>query len=874
MNPARFEQIQALFLEALEQPEARRQTFLEARCGANHELLAEVSSMLDADASPAPLLDHGIAAAAESVLTGHASTLGAVGPYRIERLLGEGGMGSVYFARRTDLGTPVAIKVLKDAPLSPARRDRFLAEQRTLAALNHPFIARLYDAGMLPDGTPWIVMEYVDGVPITEYCRRRNVSFVDRLRLVRAVAEAVRHAHRHLIVHRDLKPANVLVTGDGEVKLLDFGIAKQLYDGDGALERTQTAFRVLTPAYAAPEQIRGDAVGLHTDVYGLGAMLYELLAGRPAFDLSGKTPGEAEFLITQQEPERPSLVAASTGGQPGGASPGRRAWAELDVLCLSAMHKEPGRRYDGVDAFVRDIDHYLKGEPLEARPDSVAYRVRKFATRNWEILAATAAVAALVIGLVAFYTVRLTRARDAAIVEATRAQRVQDLLRNLFTGGETETGPAESLRIVDIIDRGILEAEALSAEPIVQADLFHTLGTLSQTMGRFDSGAALLEKALVQRRTIFGVESGEAAQSLIGIGMLRLERGEFDAAERMVREGLAIVDRQQPRDNLAVARATTSLGRVLEERGTYADAIRVLERAVQLQPAAPTADLVTTLRHLGNVNFYAGNLDRADELFRRVLAMTRQVHGDRHARAAEDLINVGAVQFERAQYAEAERFYREALPITEGWYGKDRHQTASNLTMLGRALVFQQRYDEALEHLQRALAIQERVFGPVHPRVASALNEIGNTARQRKQYEQAAAAFTRMADIYRAVYQKPHNLMGTARSNLGSVFMDQGQFERAEAALREAVAIFSTTQSPTHLNTGIARIKLGRALLNQRRYEDAERETLGGFEILTAGKTSPTSSFMVAAREDLAKIYAALGQQQKAESYLTPLTTP
>jgi serine/threonine-protein kinase len=291
------------------------------------------------------------------------------------------------------------VKVLRDAWLSPSRRARFAIEQRTLAQLEHPSIARLYDAGTLVDGTPWIAMEYVDGVPLTEHCDARACTVAERLRVFRAVCDAVQHAHGHAVIHRDLKPSNILVTSDGSVKLLDFGIAKHL-DADVAADRTRTGLRLMTPAYAAPEQVRGQRVGTYTDVYALGVVLYELLAGRLPFDLSTRTPGEAEALLLEGEPDRPSVAARKAGR---GGMVGRAAWADLDVLCLTAMHKDPARRYRTVDALARDVDRYLRGEPLEARPDSLRYTLGTFLRRHRTPVAAVVAALAVVVALVAFY---------------------------------------------------------------------------------------------------------------------------------------------------------------------------------------------------------------------------------------------------------------------------------------------------------------------------------------------------------------------------------------------------------------------------------------------------------------------------------------
>src|SRR3989441_7109986 len=351
MDAARWERVQTIFHEVADLPQPAQRAFLEAECREDPTLMAEVLGLLEEDARGASLLDRDVADVAGQVFEqGIPPALldQSFGPYRIRKVLGQGGMGVVYLAEREDLGSVAAIKILRDSSLSPERRERFASEQRTLAQLNHPAIARLYDASTLPDGTPWFVMEYVEGVPLTTFCEEHASSITERLRLFRAVCEAVEHAHRHLIVHRDLKPSNILVTPDGSVKLLDFGIAKQLGSLDGPVDQTKTGLRMMTPAYAAPEQILGEPIGMHTDIYTLGVVLYELLTERLPFDLSNRTPGEAETVIVERGPKRPSAAAQEK-------SISKRAWADLDVLCLTAMRKEPERRYRTVRSEERRV---------------------------------------------------------------------------------------------------------------------------------------------------------------------------------------------------------------------------------------------------------------------------------------------------------------------------------------------------------------------------------------------------------------------------------------------------------------------------------------------------------------------------------------
>jgi serine/threonine-protein kinase len=863
-----------VFHEALARPEDEREEFVEAACDGDASLMADVLALIEADTGSESLLDRGVADVAHRVLGPNSARDASLptmefGPYRITGVLGEGGMGVVYLAARTDLGSHAAIKILRDAWLSPARRERFAAEQRTLAQLNHPSIARIYDAGTLAEGTPWFVMEYVEGVPITTYCRDHSLSIPERLALFRKICEAVQHAHSQLVIHRDLKPSNILVRPDGTVKLLDFGISKQLDSLHVPADQTRTAIRMMTPAYAAPEQIRGEPVGLSTDVYSIGVVLYELIVGRLPFDLRNHSAAEAEKIVLDRDAERPSLAARRMEYVADGAehvrSISRGEWADLDVICLTAMHKDPQRRYRTVEALMRDVDHFLGHEPLEARPDSAAYRMAKFARRNRRALIAGAASLAAVLALVVFYTLQLRNTRNVALAEAARAQRIQQFTLDLFQGGNESVGPADSLRVITLIDRGVQEARNLNQEPAIQAQLYETLGSIYQKLGNLPRADTLLRASLEQRRSLFGAEHQDVAQSLIALGMLRNAQAEYDSAEVMVRKGLEMTRRLLPPTHPAVSRAAASLGQVLEERGDYDRAIAVLDSAVRLQSVQPavTPELAATLTELANAHFYAGHFPVSDTLNRRVLAMDRKLYGERHPHVADDLINLGAIQLEWQNFAEAERYNREALAIIRAWYGNNHPETASALTLVGRALVSQKKFDEAAVMLREAVGIQERVYGPVHPRVASALNELGRTAQQQGRLDEAEADFRRMAQIYRTVYNDKHYYIGVALSNLAGVYHDRKQDAEAERIFHDVIRRYREVLEPDHQLMGIARVRLGQTLIPQRRYADSERELLEGLRILQK-QASPPPTWVERARTGLVEVYDSLNRRDAA----------
>ncbi|MHB1328273.1 MAG: serine/threonine-protein kinase, partial [Gemmatimonadales bacterium] len=560
MNAERWDRVQDLFHRAVDLPETARDAFLAEQCRDDPSLVPEVKALLAADAREHTPVDRPVAAVARELLGTAPPDLSAhrFGPYRIASVLGEGGMGVVYLGVRDDLDTKVAIKILRDAWLSPARRERFASEERLLARLSHPAIAALHDAGTLPDGTPWFVMEYVEGVPINEYCRNHASSLGERLRLFRSVCEAVRHAHRHAIVHRDLKPSNVLVTNDRRVKLLDFGIAKQLETFDDPAVATRTGLRMMTPAYAAPEQFRGTGIGLYTDIYSLGVLLYELLAGKVPYDLTDKNSAEAAAMVAAGDALKPSAAArlrAPTDHQGAGRSVG----TDLDVLCLKAMHPDPERRYPSVEALIRDIDHFLDGEPLEARPDAIAYRLTKFASRNLRAVTIGLGALAVVAVLVAFYTVRLAAARDRALAEAARTERIQEFTMRLFEGGDESVGPADSLRVVSLLDRGLRDARSLDADPAAQSELYLTLGTISQKLGNLERADTLLNAAVSKRRALLGNDHEDVAAALIELSALQSAKADFPTALATAHEAVAIASRTTTPAHPVRARALAAL---------------------------------------------------------------------------------------------------------------------------------------------------------------------------------------------------------------------------------------------------------------------------------------------------------------------------
>ncbi|MEZ5351972.1 MAG: serine/threonine-protein kinase [Bryobacteraceae bacterium] len=842
MDAQRWNRIQELFHEALALPESSRAAFLETACGADTGLREDVLAMLAEDGRPSVLARDAVEVAGE--LLPDAPPIATIGPYRLLSAIGRGGMGVVYLAERDDLGSRAAIKVLPNAWISAVRRERFALEQRALSRLVHPSIARLYDAGILEDGTPWFAMEWVDGEPVTAYCARRQPTVKSRLGLFRSICEAVQYAHQQAILHRDLKPSNIFVKADGSVRLLDFGIAKRLDLDDDTPDLTRTGVAVMTPAYAAPELIRGEPATVQADVYSLGVILYELLAQAP-FVASTRRTADAAALMEPREARPPSGSPTRIEG------PGRAAWADLDVLCLTAMHEDLGRRYRSVEALSRDVDRFLRDEPLEARPDEFRYKLRKFTARNRAPLLAAAAVAAALTALIAFFTFRLAVARDAAVAEAARAQRIQQFMLHLFEGGDKEAGPADKLEVLTLVDRSARDARLLAADPAAQADLFQTLGEIYHSLGKYPQASEMLDAALEKRRGLPNKAPALVAESVQAVGLLRLDQGKLDEAESLVRQALALAGSTLPKGHPGIDAATAALGRVLTDRGQYKQAIEVLEEAARLQAAraAPEQDTATVLIRLADAHFYEGDYDRAEALSTQVYDMYRRMYGEDHPRVADPVINLGTIASQRGQYALSEKWFRKAAEINRDYYGPDHPETASSLRGLGQALASQKRFDEAEPVLRQVLAVRERVYGPVHSGVANAVNSLAHVAQGKGDLVLAEQLFQRAADIYRKANGDEHHFVGVALANLAGVYLDKKDYARAERTLRGVVVRFQRVLPEDHFDLAVARVKLGRALLGLGRREEAARES--SLALAALAKTAPESSWVRSAREDL-----------------------
>jgi eukaryotic-like serine/threonine-protein kinase len=822
-DPTRWELVQSLFHGAAALPPDQRQEMLDRECAQDPTLLAEVMELLQHDGTAAPLLDEGLEAISADLLDQPLPIGRSIGPYRIVGVVGEGGMGVVYLAERDDLRSRVAIKMLRDAWVSPTGRSRFEREQRMLARLNHPHIARLLDAATLPDGRPYFVIEHVDGVPITDYCAGRGSSVVERLSLFRSLCAAVEFAHRSAILHRDLKPSNVLVTAEGEVKLLDFGIAKQLADLDSETDLTRTGTRPMTPAYASPEQIRGEPVGVESDVYSLGVILYELLTGSPPLARPGMAPGEVEAAILAEEPEKPSVAARRLGGTNRPTTTTSAAWRDLDVVCLTALQKDPGRRYRSVEALVRDLDNHRRGLPLEARPDSFRYRAGKFVRRNARQVIAGSAGAALLLLLSAGYASSLVTANRRIQTEAEKARQISDFLIGLFEAGDP-FGLEPTTDVSALLARGEAQAAELEGQPSLQAELLEVLGRVRTNRSEYDRADTLLNRALALRRA-GAPGSLELAATLRSVAVLRYNQGDNEGAEAVLREALALQDRLLPRLHDSRAETLDHLGVALTGQSRYSEANDAMFEALDIRRALfpePAPALGETLNNLAVSLYFQGDLDRAERLYLEAIENDAVLFGREHPSLATNYANLARIYQDREQFDRAAELYERALGMRTAALGSDHAETAISHSQLAGLRDVMGDLEGARFHHLAALEIRRRVLGPDHPSVATSLNGLSLVQHQQGDYDSAAAGFRRVVEIYSSALGPRHRFTGVGLSNLAASLARAGRDAEAENAFQGGLDILAEVHPPDHPELAFNRYRYAEFLVGAGREADAE----------------------------------------------------
>lgn len=774
-----------------------------------------------------------------------------LGAYKLVEPIGQGGMGTVWLAERADgrFEGRAAVKLLNLSLIAsrgsgtarPARaEERFKREGSLLARLTHPNIARLFDAGVSPGGQPFLVLEFIQGQPIDRYCDDRSLGVEDRIRLFLDVLAAVAHAHANLVVHRDLKPSNVLVSVDGQVKLLDFGIAKLLQEEEGTFATREGAPAALTPEYAAPEQVTGQRVTTATDVYSLGVLLYLLLGGQhPAGDAFG-SPADLVKAIVDTEPSRlsdavVSLVTNGRGALPAadaafelnrnatrrGTTPDRLRrllYGDLDTIVAKTLKKHADERYPSVTALADDLRRCLDHQPIAARPDTLAYRSAKFMRRHVVGVSMAVGVTLLVAALVGFYTIRLAAERDRARLEATKSEKVSGLMVDLLAGADPfRDRPNPTVR--DLLEAGEARIQReLATEPALLADMLTVIGRLHRRLGDFDKAQALLEQALASDRAANLPERPSVAETLNVLGVLFRMRGDEARAIMLLEQAAAIRRRLLGPLHKDLAVTVSELGRAYDDAGRPERAEALSREALEMrlalfgdehrETATNKGDLGTRLRIKGD---FAG----AEPLLRQSLATTRRVLGEGHANTAGGMSNLGRLMADKGNAGEAESLFRGAIAIGEQALGVNHPTLAGYFHNLGRALRDQSRYDESVAAIERAIALAVPVFGADSPEVADHRAALGHTHIARGDAA-SAAPLLRQALIARLRAHGPDDWrVGITQSLLGWALTALGRYDDAEAALLEATRILRDGPGLEGREAKAARDRL-RALHNAR----------------------------------------------------------
>jgi serine/threonine-protein kinase len=846
MNPERWQRIEEVFRSLVARPAGEREAYLTRVCDGDEDLQQEVLSLLARDTAEDFLRDP-IAGAAISLTAEPPDdqTGTRIGSYRLTRLIGRGGMGAVYEALRDDdqFHQQVALKLIKRGMDSDFVRERFRRERQILASLDHPYIAHLLDGGTTADGQPYFVMEFVAGEPITEYCLRRELALNDKLTLFRDVCAAVQHAHQKLVVHRDLKPSNILVTDEGTPKLLDFGIAKLLASDSGrAVTRTETALRLMTPDYASPEQVRGGAITTATDVYALGAVLYELLTALRPHQIETYSPLEIERAICDTEATRPSEAVRQQADAP--AKLVRQLAGDLDNIVMMALRKEPERRYRSVEQFSEDLRRYLSGLPITARPDTFVYRAGKFVRRNRvAVVAATLIVLSLLGGIIATtYSARQARAeRDRANQAAATAQTVTRSFISVFEFADPGNAKGNAITARELLDQGAEKVvRDLKDQPVVQAKLMHTIGGLFESIGVYDRAQELMEEALKVRRQTLGAEHIDVAESLHHLAALVYERGDYTHSETLFREALQMRRRLLGTEHLQTADTMHGLGRVLITLGKFAEAEPVVSDTLALRRRLlppDHKDIASSLLHgKGRLLSEQGKFAESAELYREALAIHRKIYGAEHPWTAASMNNLAVMLQELGDYQSAEALSREALVLRRRLLGAEHPEVTGNMANLASILQDKGDYEEAEQLYREALLVRRKLFGENHLRLTATMSNLAALLNAKGDYKAGEALQRQALSIQRKEFGEDHRQVGMSLNNLASLLYHQGQYSEAEKLQQQAIAVYQKSLQPEHWMIQRSRSHLGACLTKLKRYREAEEQLLAAYAGLKASR--------------------------------------
>jgi eukaryotic-like serine/threonine-protein kinase len=884
MSRDRRRRVEEIFERALDRSAGERGAYVADECRSDTELEREVNQLLEAHELAEQLFPDTLSGPDEEL---------HVGPYRVLRELGRGGMGVVYLAERADgqYRRRVAVKLIATARADDPVYRRFLTERQILAGLDHPNIARLLDGGLTEDRRPYLVLEYVDGVPISVYCDRHRLTVRQRLELFLQVCAAVQHAHQSLVIHRDLKPGNILVASNGRVRLLDFGIAKllnaELASSDPPLTRIDR--RVMTPEYASPEQVRGDPLTTSSDIYSLGTLLYELLTGSPPYRLETGSPVEMLDAVCYRDPERPSTRVLETEPLRSGTvereedgdalTPELRARqrgltperlrrvlrGDLDSIVMMALRKEPERRYGSADLLAEDIRRHIDGQPVRAHIGSARYRAGKFVRRHWQgTLAASVVLASLLVGAsAASWQASLAgAARDHAETERSNAElalrqseAVTQFLVELFEASDPDLGRGDGITARELLQRGVERAQALHEEPDVQARMLGVIGRVYQSIGDYSSAEPLLARALEVESATHGPHSPHLVVPLTDLADLHRRLARYDSSRRLLERALRIQHASTATDS-ALGATLQQLSRTALAAGELETAERLGREAVDLHrrqlgghhpvTVGSTIDLSRLLRERGNA------MD-AEQVLRMALPAVQSGSAPAERGLLIELADL--LHLERRNAAEAEPLYRRALVTLRGEAPRNSSDLVRALGGLARILEERGELQAAEALLRESLDVRRGVYGDEHPNVSAALVHLAGFYERTGRPAQAEALFRSAAAVDVKLFGEEHPTHAGTLGAIARTLIAQDRLEEADELLRRQLAIRIASLGPDHRLTGRSLFWRAEVLLRKGELTEAEsllRQALRIATAETSGDTAPIREI----RDRLAEVEA------------------
>ena len=855
-----YPRIKELFQTVLELEPDRRASYLAVACAGDDSLRGEVESMVACFEPALGFIEAPLSELAADLLAHEesASIEGQrLGPYRVEREIGRGGMGTVYLAARDDdqYDQQVALKLIKRGMDTDFIVQRFRNERQILAHLDHPNIARLLDGGATDEGLPFFVMEYIDGKPITEYCELNQLSILDRLKLFLNVCAAVNYAHQNLVIHRDLKPGNILISADGAPKLLDFGIAKLLNPelSTQTLDHTATVLRLMTPDYASPEQVKGDAITTASDVYSLGVLLYELLTGHRPYRLKNRSPEAFQQVICLQEPDKPSESVidsdiqhkSETGLEIPGADP-KLLRGDLDNIVLMAMRKEPERRYSSVEQFAEDIRRHLEGLPVIARKDTFSYRASKFIRRNKLGVAAAAALCLTLIagiaatGWQAKVAARQARIaaeqRDTARIETAKAERINKFLQDMLASANANWyasgrgGKGGDTRVIDVLNQAAQRLETeLNDQPEVKAELFRTIGTTYLGLGRNDLAVPQFRASLKIYRELYGERHLKVAEALYFLASALTGADDRAAAEPLYREALELQRELPGGDNAYLPHMVMEYGSFVLAKGDAVQAEPLMLEAIELFRKHYGADHLTVgvaYESLGSLYDHMGDLQKAEANYRKSVEIFDRSPETPVAFKMDVFLNLSGVLVAEKKYDEAQRLADQAMALYRVVPDRFDSYLSSLLANSSWIAFLKQDYVKAVAQAEEAVAVAR------HARTGVNLQTV----------------------------------LVASLQNLGNILTNTDKPAQAEPLLREALTITKTTNPKGHRLTAVTMSLLGDCLTKQKRYREAEPLLIESDEDLRSTMVEQNPS-RVESRQRIVRLYEAWGKPDLAARY-------